>query len=160
MATMLVAGLLMVCVACTNDGVGPLEFVVPPTGLVAGVDLDISGAGHRRRARWSWAQSEQVGVELIPIESPSGYDQLGSFDGEGRLGFIAYAGTVEVYAGHFVVDERGEWSGSLPVPDQLASGTWRLLATCLTLVDEPEAADRPGMPPAEGTTLSTTFAVP
>ena len=154
------AALLLVgLAACSNDAVAPFALANPPTELVPGVELDVSGRGCPPEGPVELTQNEQVGVELLPVESGSGYDQLGGVNGEGKLGFIGYVGTTEVYVRHFAVDERGEWTGSLPVPDHFAAGDWRLLATCLTLVEESATANPPGMPPAEGTTLTQTFTV-
>lgn len=151
--------LLFALPACSDDALPPLAFTNPPTELVAGREIDVSGRGCPARGPVELAQPEQVGVELIPLQSAAGYDQLVWVNESGALAFVGYALTVEMWAGQFAVDERGEWTGSLPVPQPLASGEWRLLATCLTLVKESSTTEPPSVPLADGTTVMHTFDV-
>ena len=157
----LVAALVAMLSGCSSDDpLPPFDLANPPTALEPGVEIDVSGRGCPEKGPNDLAQPEQVGVELIALESAADYDQPVSFNPNGELGFIGYAGTVEVWAQQFVATEDGAWTGAIRLPEQLAPGEWRLVAACLTRVERSAATNRTGMVPADPeTTVARTYTV-
>jgi hypothetical protein len=146
--------------ACSSDeSLPPLAFTSPPSELVPGEDIDVSGEGCPIDGDVDLAQPEQVGVELWPLDSAD-HDSIGSMNPDG-LGFLGYSLALDPGMGakHFVVDAQGEWTGSMQVPIGIKSGEWRLLVSCLTLVDEDMVPEQPGLVPADSTTVVHTVNV-
>jgi hypothetical protein len=156
------AGLcLSLLAACTSDDpLPPLALSNPPSEATRGEDIDVSGEGCPVDGDLDLAQPEQVGVELWPTDSPGRSGSIGSMTPDG-LGFIGYALAMDPGMGarHFVVDASCVWTGSMPLDSGMEPGEWRLLVTCLTLVDEDMVGEQPGLVPGEGTSVAHTFTV-